>query len=189
MGQVARGKSPERNIRCFLSKSRNAGMRLPSATLVRRRPEARGISLIETMIATLVLLTVATGLLTLFTIAIAQTEQQGNIASRTIEFSQDKMEQLMALTFNDPGLGGTMVPSFTMGAVPPAGAQTGYVDYLDQNGGALSGATGAVYVRTWSITADSTGSLKTITVVVNTNPQGGSQGIAPSTTLVCVKSN
>ena len=154
-----------------------------------RRRDARGVSLIETMIAAVVLLIVSIGLLTLFTVAVAQTEQQGNVASRTTEISQDKIEQLMALSFNDPGLGGSMLPNSTLGAVPPAASWPGYVDYLDQNGNILAGSTGASYVRYWSISADSTGTLKAITVVVTANPLGGLQAIAPSTTLVCVKSS
>ena len=154
-----------------------------------RRESCHGISLIETMIATFVLLTVATGLLTLFTVAIGQTEQQGNIASHTTESCQDKMEQLMGLPFNDPGLGGTMLPGTTLGAIPPASAQPGYEDYLDQNGSLLGSPDGATYMRYWSITTDSSGTLKTIKVVVTSSAVTGAAGISPSTTLVCVKSS
>jgi len=160
----------------------------PPTTL--RRPEARGISLIESMLAALVLVTVATGLLTLFVLTFKVTEQQGNIASRTTEYCQDKIEQLMALSFNDPGLGGSMLPGSKVGAVPPAIPVPNYVDYLDQNGNILGSSTGAFYVRTWSISLDiTTGTLKTITVVVTSQPLPSTLGVSPSTAVVSMKSN
>jgi hypothetical protein len=159
----------------------------PPTTLM--RPAARGISLIETMIAAFILVSVATGLLTLFTLTLTLTAQQGNIASRTTEYSQDKIEQLMALSFDDPGLGGSMLPTSTVGAVPPANPVPNYVDYLDRDGNILGGSTGALYVRSWSISTDSTGTLKTITVVVTSQSQAGTKGVSPSTAVVCMKSD
>src|SRR5437762_8952748 len=99
----------------------------------------RGVTLVETMLAALILMIVASGLLPLFTTAITQTERQGDVATRTTEYAQDKMEQLMKLDFNDGttntavfpanptgctgtgtnicGLGGIMAAGSTQGSV------------------------------------------------------------------------
>lgn len=160
-------------------------------TLEARRPQRKhgdcGFSLLETVIAIAMLLIAVAGLLTPFLIATAQNEAQGNVATRATELSQDKMEQLLALPFADPGLGGAMAASSTVGAVPPAAGAAGYVDYLDQTGAAT--AAPGFYTRQWSITTDATATLKTITVVVRARNAVGSLGLAPSTTLVCLKSS
>jgi type II secretory pathway pseudopilin PulG len=160
-----------------------------------------GFSLLETLIATSVLLIAVTSVLNLFLVVITQNESQGDLGTRTAEYSQDKMEQLLRLDFNDgstdtaayppaatggTGLGGTMAASSTVPTAPPI---TGYVDYLDQNGNLLTSSTGALYTRQWSISTDSTATLKTITVIVTSKVPAGPQGAAPSSTLVCEKSS
>jgi type II secretory pathway pseudopilin PulG len=179
----------------------------------------RGITLIETILAGAILTIVAAGLLPIFVVGIQATNQQGDIATRTTEYAQDKMEQLLSLSatnissegFNDGwtdttvfpsnptgctnsgtsicGLGGTMAASSTMGSIPPAAPVTHYVDYLDVNGNLLTTSTGAYYTRQWKIVTDSTATLKTITVVVTSSQAAGFKGAPPSTTLVSVKSS
>jgi len=152
------------------------------------RRNEHGITLIETTLAAAILMTIVVGLLPLFTTAVLQTEQQGNVATRTTEFAQDKMEHLMALDFNDAGLGGSMGVSSSVGSIPPAIPATNYVDYFDENGNTTA-ATTASYTRQWRISTDSTATVKTISVVVTSKPGGFSLGLAPSTTLVCAKSS
>lgn len=147
-----------------------------------------GFSLVETLIAMAILLIAVAGLLTPFLIATAQNETQGNIATRATELSQDKMEQLLALNFADAGLGGAMAASSTVGSVPPAAAVTNYVEYLDQTGNPTTAAA-RFFTRQWSITTDATATLKTITVVVTASVSGSNIGVAPSTKIVCLKSN
>jgi hypothetical protein len=65
------------------------------------------------------------------------------------------------------GLGGTMAASSTAGSIPPAAPVSYFVDYLDSNGNLLPSSTGAYYTRQWSVSTDSTGNLKTITVVAS----------------------
>jgi hypothetical protein len=166
-------------------------------------PES-GVSILETLVASTILLVVVTGVLPVFILGFQSTEQQGDIATRTTEYAQDKMESLVNLTFTDgatdttkyppaisggTGLGGAMGVSSTVGAVPPTAAATGYVDYLDSNGNLLTSSTGAFYTRQWSISTDSTGTLKTITVVVTFLQTAGVQGKAPSTALVSIKTS
>src|SRR5258708_7342678 len=118
----------------------------------------RGSSLIEVMIASLVLLVGIVPLVGVFSVAIATNAGQGDIANRTTLNAQDKMEQLMALTFNDAasnttvyptstvggtGLGGIMAGNVTVGSVNPAAPVAGYVDYITFQGVLQTAAAGA----------------------------------------------
>jgi hypothetical protein len=167
------------------------------------RQSERGVTLIETMMAALIMIIVVVGLLPVFVLGFQITEQQGDIGTRTTEYAQDKVESLINLNFNDgatdttvyppaasggQGLGGTMAASSTVGSVPPTAVVTGYVDYLDTNGNLLTTSTGADFRRQWSISTDATAKLKTITVVVTSLQVAGVKGLATSTTLVCIKS-
>jgi Tfp pilus assembly protein PilV len=161
-----------------------------------------GVTLIETMVAATVLIIGVTGVLALFGVAISQNSGQGDIATRTAVYAQDKIEQLMALSFNDgasdttvyptastggSGLGGTMAGSATVGGVNSTSPVANYVDYLDA-GAQQTTSTGANYMRQWTISTNSAGNLKTITVLTTVKNWTG-KGLAPSTTLVCTKSN
>jgi len=173
-----------------------------SRKLIGRTGE-RGSSLIEMMIASLILLVGIVPLASVFSVAVATNSVQGDIAARTVLNAQDKMEQLLALGFNDAasdttqyptktvggtGLGGVMAPSTPVGGVNPAAPVAGYVDYITLQGLLQTAAAGARYRRQWSISTDATGNLKTITVRV-TVVGGTGPGLAPFTTLVCMKSN
>ena len=166
-------------------------------------PRERGSSLIEMMIGTAVLLLGIVPLMGVFGLAVAQNGSYVDMATRTGFYAQDKMEQLMALSFTDAtanttvyptaavggtGLGGTMAGNSTLGGVNPAAPVASYVDYLTFQGVLQTAAAGATYRRQWSISTDATGSLKTITVLVTMVGYSG-PGAAPSTTLVCMKSN
>src|SRR2546423_2481627 len=72
----------------------------------KNRGTQRGMSLVETMVALAILLVVAAGVMGLAVVALSTTETQGHLAARTAEYAQDKMEQLMALTFCDGGIDG-----------------------------------------------------------------------------------
>jgi Tfp pilus assembly protein PilV len=149
----------------------------------------RGVTLIETLIAGIVLIIVVVGLLPVFVFGLQTTSTEGNVATRTTEYAQDKMEQLLALTFNDAGLGGgAMAASTSVGSIPPSAVVTNFVDYLDANGNVAT-STGAYYTRQWMISIDATQNLKTITVVVSSVDTPGIIGLPPSATLVSVKAN
>jgi Flp pilus assembly protein TadG len=179
----------------------------PMTTLNERRHDERGTTLIETMIACLILLIVVVGLLNLFTAAMTTNQQQGNLATRTTEYAQDKMEQLMALNFNDSTTNTTVYPIATTGgtgltvggsvpqfdpyvAVAPVNL---YADYLDDTGNLLTAAQLAAganfsYVRQWQIILV-TPSLKSIRVAVTSNVPGVVQGQSPFTMVVCFKAS
>ena len=178
-------------------------MRCPSRARKASRGET-GMTLIETMLAVLVLMVGVLIAMSLLSLAVIQNANQGERVTRSAECAQDKMEQLLALDYADAttkttvyppastggtGLGGAMAGNTTVGGVNPATPVTGYVDYLDANENLLSSATGAVYVRQWSITTNAAGNLKTITVLARAISSVGAQGAGPSTTLVSTKSN
>ena len=164
---------------------------------------ARGISLIETMLAVLILLFGLVSVMSMFAVAVTQNANQGEFGTRTTEYAQDKMEQLLGLNFTDSttntavyppaatggtGLGASLTAGGTVGSVNTASPATGYVDYLDFRGNLLANSTGWFYKRQWSISLDATGTLKTIRVVAITRAQAG-PGVMPSTTLVSYKTN
>jgi type II secretory pathway pseudopilin PulG len=183
---------------------RTAGIRPGKRCRENNALSERGVTLIETMVASMILIIAVAGILPVFTLGFQTTEQAGNLATRTTEYAQDKMESLIKLDFNDgttdttvfppnatggTGLGGTMAASSTVGSVPPAAVVSQYVDYLDFNDNLLTSSTGAYYTRQWKISTDSTATLKTINVVVTSLHAAGIKGLSPSTTLVSIKSS
>jgi prepilin-type N-terminal cleavage/methylation domain-containing protein len=165
-----------------------------------------GFSLIEVMVAMAIMLVSLGALFGMFTVAVGHNANQGEAGTRTTEYAQDKMEQLLALAFSDAtsnttvypvstlggtGLGGNMAANATAGSAVPGTTVTKYFDYLTAKGDlqtTLTSAAGdAFYIRQWSITTDSTAKLKTITVRVAALKSLG-PGAPPATILVCFKS-
>jgi len=156
-----------------------------------RRGE-QGTSLIEVMIASALLVTLMGGLMSMAVLAISTTENQGHLAARTTEYAQDKMEQLLALAYNDTASDTRVFPANVSGGTGLAAggsynidAPTAlYVDYLDEDGNlcgpvtsplkcptAPSGTTapaGWFYKRAWKVEVVAT-SLKQITVAAGTS--------------------
>jgi prepilin-type N-terminal cleavage/methylation domain-containing protein len=174
-----------------------------------------GMSLLETMISLAILLLIAAGVLSLATIATSTTETQGHLASRTTEYAQDKMEQLLALAFCDgppnttatdttvfpavvdatgTGLAGCTNPggnpptASSGGGLNPANPATGYVDYLDASGNLVSSTANWEYIRVWqiSVPTGSTG-LKQISVLAQAHYAVGKDGQVPQSTVVALK--
>jgi len=177
------------------------------------RESQAGVTLLETMIALAILLVVAVGIMGLGAIAMSTTETQGHLASRTTEYAQDKMEQLLALKFCDgptngtdttifpavvnaggTGLagcnnpGGTPPTALSGGSLNPATPTAGYVDYLDASGNLVAGTTNWEYIRLWqiSIPAGSIG-LKQIAVATQAHYTVGKAGQSPQSVVVCLK--
>jgi prepilin-type N-terminal cleavage/methylation domain-containing protein len=190
--------SHERNTSISLSRKSHAGM-----------------SLLETMIALTILLIVAAGMMGLATIATSTTETQGHLATRTTEYAQDKMEQLLALAFCDgppnttatdttvfpavvnasgTGLAGCTNPggnpptASSGGSLDPTNPATGYVDYLDTSGNLVSGTGNWEYIRVWQISVPSGSSgLKQIAVLAQAHYSVGKDGQMPRSTVVALK--
>jgi type II secretory pathway pseudopilin PulG len=142
------------------------------------RSEA-GFSIVETVIATSILLVVLVGLMSAMGMAAALTENEGHLSARAAEYAQDKMEQLLALSYSDIASDTTQIPTASAngaglaagGSQDPAAPAEKYVDYLDPDGKPLCPCTGTTvpanwfYKRVWLIStpAGST-NLKQITV-------------------------
>jgi len=175
---------------------------------MKRRPKIikrseRGIGLIETMVALLLILIGLLAVMSLFTIASAGNTTQGEYQTRATEYAQYKMEQLVRLSFSDSttnttvfppaptggtGLGSGLTPGGSVGSVNAVSPVSGYVDYLDNAGNLLPGSSGWFYKRQWRIELDAASRMKTITVLTIARTAAG-PGVKPSSTLVCFKSN
>ncbi len=166
-----------------------------------------GMSLLETMIALVVLLIATVGILAIAMIATSTTENQGHLAARTAEYAQDKMEQLISLAYGDSTTDTTVFPANNSGGTglavggssnpdaPVTSPGTGYVDYLDRSGNPLTVSGGVApanwyYIRVWQISTPSS-NLKQITVTAKVRSGVGSTGTGalPQSTLVTLKTN
>lgn len=150
------------------------------------------------MTATTLLLVAMIGLLSMSTIATNITENQGHLAARTTEYAQDKMEQLLALSYGDSTSDTRVFPALNSGgtglavggSADPSAPVAGYVDYLDPSGNLLAsvGTTapaGWFYKRVWEISAPSA-NLKQITATsIVASSFGGS--MLPRSTVVALK--
>lgn len=158
-----------------------------------------GISLLETMIATGILVVVTLGLLPIGVFATSTTENQGHLQARAAQYAQDKMEQLLALAYGDSTSDTTVFPAASSGgtglaiggSTDPANPVAGYVDYLDDNGNLLPMAgtappAGWFYERVWQVSQAGT-HLKQIVVTATVAHSMGNAGETPRATLVSLK--
>ena len=147
-----------------------------------RQPLAgeQGTTLIETAVATAILLVVMAGLMGMAALASSITENQGHLSARTTEYAADKMEQLLELTYGDTQSNTTVFPSIDTGGtgLSVGGSSTtatpvvGYADYLDASGNVLCTTASPCtatppatwyYKRVWQVSTPSA-NLKLITV-------------------------
>jgi hypothetical protein len=178
-----------------------------------RQKSQTGMSLLEAVIALAILMVVAAGVMSLASISISSTETLGHLASRTTEYAQDKMEQLLALKFCDGPTNGTDTTVFPAvvdatgtglagcnnpGGNPPTALSggslstsaptSGYVDYLDPSGNLVASTGSWEYIRVWQISVPTGSSgLKQITVLVQARNPIGSPETAPQSTVVALK--
>ncbi|MGE3959015.1 MAG: hypothetical protein AB7H96_20040 [Vicinamibacterales bacterium] len=160
---------------------------------------ADGFSLLETVIAISLLMIVALGLLPLGVVATNNTENQGHLMARTTEYAQDKMEQLLALSYGDVTSDTRVFPATSTGGSglavggnsDPASPVDTYVDWLDINGTLLASAGTTppatwYYQRTWQVTNPSA-NLKQIKVTATVKSAVGSTGRIPRATVTSLK--
>jgi hypothetical protein len=167
-----------------------------------RLASEEGSTLIETIIAGGILSVLMGGLMGLLTVSIRVTENQGHLMARTTEYAQDKLEQLMVLSFTDlqsdtrvfpaPASGGSgLTPG---GSSNPAAPTALYVDYLDANGNLLASSgvlapAGWFYKRVWAVALVGTSAtLKQLTVTTTVATTLGGE-IPPASTLTVLKSS
>ncbi|HVZ16581.1 MAG TPA: prepilin-type N-terminal cleavage/methylation domain-containing protein [Terriglobales bacterium] len=166
--------------------------------LARKRKTNTGFTLLEVLIASTILAVVAVGVLGLFSVSVLRNASAGDHGTRVTEYAQDKMEQLMALTFSDIASDVTKSPTYPTGGigltagggVNPTSPVTNYVDYVMNDGTPSQTNTGAAYIREWKITDDVSGAatLKTITVRVQKIKETKGE-VVPYTLLVSQKSS
>jgi prepilin-type N-terminal cleavage/methylation domain-containing protein len=181
----------------------------------RRRPATdRGFSLIETMIGLSILLVVSAGVLPLGFLALSISENHGHLTARTAEYAQDKLEQLMSLSYGDSVSDTRVFPAGSTGgsglavggSVDPAAAINLYVDYLNIDGALIQSDDGTApagwyYQRVWRVeeigVADAACPVSvsaariclkrvTVTATVRTPAMGG-HGVTPRATVTALK--
>jgi prepilin-type N-terminal cleavage/methylation domain-containing protein len=116
----------------------------------RRRPKAtQGFTLIEIMIALFILLTVLVAMIST-TVMIVRANAFSKTLTTATTLAKDRMERLKNTHYNSLA-GGT--------------------DYAAADGTVQAGATGAIYTRTWTVTADGTpaADMRTLAVTVTWN--------------------
>jgi type II secretory pathway pseudopilin PulG len=162
---------------------------------------ADGFTLIETVFALVILMIVAAGVMPLALVAVKATENQGHLAARTTEYAQDKLEQLMALSYADTTSDTRKFPATTNGgsgltiggSSDPSAPKDTYVDYLDADGtlikDANDGGTEWFYKRVWEV-SQARDNLKLIVVsaTVRVAAHGGA-GEVPRSTVSALKTN
>jgi hypothetical protein len=160
-----------------------------------RHDSERGLSIVECVFAISLMTVLALGLMPLGVIATLTTENQGHLAARTTEYAQDKLEQLLSLSFGDASTDTRVFPAADAGgsglaaggSSDPAAPADQYVDYLDVDGTLVPSAGGVepngwFYKRVWSIT-DLSNSLKELTVTAIVKNSIGGTGQVPQSTV------
>ena len=157
-----------------------------------------------------ILAIVAAGVLPLGLLAVTTTENQGHLMARTTEYAQDKLEQLLTLSFNDTSSDTRVFPATTSGGTgltvggssDTAAPVASYVDYLNIDGHVIDSTGGEpadwYYRRVWQIEAVNAGNvtcpaleapngcLKRITVSATVKASGGI-GMTPRSTVAAFK--
>ena len=119
-----------------------------------QKKSVRGFTLLETVIATALIVTAVAGLAQLFALSARFTRDAGQFGVALVA-AQDKLESLRSLAFGY-GEGGERITDPGLLA-SPAGTLTldieRYVDWLDDRGSVVAGASasGAAYVRRWRV--------------------------------------
>ena len=179
-------------------------MSAPADPVRAPRSGQRGFSLVETMVGLCLLLVVAAGVLPLSVLSLKITENQGHLMARATEYAQDKLEQLMALSYGDTISDTRVFPASVLGGsgLTPGGSDNPaapvhlYVDYLTFDGALLASTNGTqpagwYYQRTWRVeTVAGRVGLKrlTVTATVRIPAQGGS-GAIPRATVTALKTH
>lgn len=176
-----------------------AGDAVLGAQLIASLGSERGTTLIETTIATGILLVVMAGLLGMAALATTYTENHGHLEARTTEYAQDKMEQLLAIAYTDAVSNTITFPATPTGgtglalggSANTAAPVNGYVDWLSQDGSLLGGGAAQpatwFYERVWLVSQAFPG-VKQISVTATVRSSVG-RALVPRSTVVALKAS
>jgi Tfp pilus assembly protein PilV len=160
----------------------------------RKLSDESGISLVESLIAILILLVGLLAMAQALTFSVLASKTHGRDATKATTAANDKMQELTSLEFEDTTTDVTVGSPYPAtgnglsagGSIPPADPVAGYADYLDSSG-ARTTADNALFTRQWQIIDDPAGGeLKRIIVSVTSN-RSFHVGTPPSTTIVTEK--
>lgn len=128
---------------------------------------SRGFTLVETIVATSILITALAGVAQLLILA-AQLTRQAGVSGQALIAAQEKLESLRGLPFGyDPAGNKNTAPSLEPSTdstlfenIPP------YVDWIDSSGTPLAEPGGAALVRRWRIDTWDDATPEAITIEV-----------------------
>jgi type II secretory pathway pseudopilin PulG len=127
----------------------------------------RGFTLIETLVATGILITALSGMAQLLVLS-AQWSRQSGTGNTALIAAQGKIEALRAVDFgNDPGGAPLTDPTLqpSLGSTLQSD-QAPYVDWLDSSGEPVSDLTGAAWTRRWRVSPAGGGLADAIAIEV-----------------------
>lgn len=129
-------------------------------------PSHRGFTLLETLIATGLLVTALAGLAQLFALSLRLTRDAGHFGAALVA-AEDKLESLRALRFGYDEAGTPVTDPRLAPAAPSALSidTDPWVDWVDAGGVAVAAAE-AAFVRRWRITALGPGEPDAIAIEV-----------------------
>lgn len=127
----------------------------------------RGFTLVETLVATGILVTALAGIAQLFILSTHLT-RQANTAGAALVAAQDKLETLIAAPFDYDSTGG-VVTDAGLELSPPSSLDEDidpFVDWIDASGAPSDTADDSVFVRRWRVSAMSSGAPDSVGVEV-----------------------
>ena len=150
---------------------------MPRATI-----KQRGMTLVETMIASAILGSVMVAVGGVVAVAVTQSKNQGSTMSQATALAAQKVDQLMTMYWTP-----TITPLTAGGSI--AADTPNYVEYLNPTGNLVPGATastdvGVFFTRRWKVT-DSTATTKLIEVLVTGTGIAGKA--PPAANMACIK--
>jgi type II secretory pathway pseudopilin PulG len=146
----------------------------------------RGFTLVETLVATGVLITALAGVAQLFVLG-TQLTKGASASGLALVAAQDKLEALRGLTFAYSGLGQPITDAALLPSPSSSLAENlpPYVDWIDASGQSRSDAENATLVRRWRITALPATIPDAVTIEVCVF-QANAAGIDPASADACL---